>query len=238
LPETLLARHPDTAAAVVQLRQLAESAGRFEAERRDAPDNIVSELVAWRRIALQDLWFRHSSDFERTCDTLLELCSESRDARELCVSAAVICLDPRQEPGRVRAALDLVQRGLARGANDFVIGDFLTHWGQVLYSNRRYEEALSALRQAESEPRVRSRQEFDGSRLRIRILQALCLRSLGKTAEADAVIQRVADQILPPPTPPDSPSQGDIGDGTLLFWLTVREAEEVFGRPLMPRAQP
>ena len=236
--ESLLAGHPDTAAGLAQLRQLAGIAGGYEAGQRVDPGPVDSELGIWRQIALRHLWFQHPADYAQACDALLELCSVCRDARELCVSAAVVCLDPQQDERRLRDALDLGQRGLARGANDFVVGDFLIHWGHVLYRNRRYEDALAALQQAESVPRVRSRPDFEGSRLRIRTLQALCLHSLGRTADAKVLIQRVADQIQPLPKLPDSTLSVPIDDGTLLAWLTLREAEGVFGRPLMPRARP
>jgi hypothetical protein len=52
------------------------------------------------------------------------------------------------------------------------------------------------------------------------------------------LIELVADRIQPLPKGGEPPLYADFGDGTLLFWLTVREAEEVFGRPLMPRATP
>ena len=234
----LLAGRPGLEGPLLQLHQLSAMAGPFEARRRPDPGYLLPEIVLWRRLALWELWFRHDAEFGRACDALLELCDLNRDARDLCVSAAVICLDPRLSPSRAEAALATMERGLARGANDFVLADFYVHAGQVWYRNRRYEEGLKALGAAETSPRFRGQPETNESRVRIRILQALCLRGLGREEEARRMIDLVAQHIQPLPKVKETPIDDNFWDGTLLFWLTVRQAEEEFGRPLMPRATP
>jgi WD40 repeat protein len=236
--EPLLAQRPGLEAQVTQLHQLSGLAGPFEAARRKDPGYLIAEITLWRQKALWHLWFRHDTEFARACDAVLELCEVNRDARDLCVSAAVVCLDPNQDQRRVEAALATLQRGLARGANDFVQDYFFIYAGQVLYRNGRYNEALNFLRQAEAAPRLRVLADTDDTRVHIRVLQALCLRGMGRTDEAERLIELVADRIQPLPKGGEPPLYADFGDGTLLFWLTVREAEEVFGRPLMPRATP
>jgi hypothetical protein len=52
------------------------------------------------------------------------------------------------------------------------------------------------------------------------------------------MIDLVAQHIQPLPKVKETPIDDNFWDGTLLFWLTVRLAEEEFGRPLMPRATP
>ena len=236
--ETLMAGRPGLDGALTQLHQLSGLAGPFEARRRYDSAYLIPEIVLWRQSALWELWFRHEAGFDRACDALLESCEVNRDARELCVSAAVICLDPKQSPQRVEAALAVLERGLARGANDFVLDVFYIYAGQVLYRNRRYEEALNALGAAETSPRFRGQPETDETRVRIRILQALCLRGLGREDEAQRMIDLVRQHIQPLPRKGEPPIYDDFSDGTLLFWLTVRQAEVEFGRPLMPRAVP
>jgi tetratricopeptide (TPR) repeat protein len=235
--EALLAGRPGLEGPLTQLHQLSAMAGPFEARRRPDPGYLSPEIILWRRLALWELWFRRDAEFGRACDALLELCDVNRDARDLCVSAAVVCLDPQQTPRRVEAALATLQRGLARGANDFVLADFHVFAGQVLYRSRRYEAALNALAVAENSGRLRVLAESHETRVHIRILQALSLRGLGREDEARRMIDQVAERIQPLSKLREPPLYDDVEDGTILFWLAVREAEEVFGRPLMPPAQ-
>jgi WD40 repeat protein len=234
----VVAREPAVADQVAQLHTLSGMAGPFESRRRNDPGYLLAEITLWRQTALRELWFRHADDSARACDTLLELCEVNRDARELCVSAAVVCLDPHQTPERVEAAVAAMRRGLARGVNDFVWPDFLLYSGQVLYRSGRYEEALNQLRLADAQEGMRIRSESDNYRLWIQILRAMCLRKLGQMDAADRIIQSVADRIQPLSKVGEPPVYSEFGDGTILFWLVVREAEEVFGRPLLPRAVP
>jgi len=67
----------------------------------------------------------------------------------------------------------------------------------------------------------------------------MCWQSLGDRTQALKAAQQVTQHIRTDLFPSDARDAIDyVADNNFVLWLTLREAEQVLGIPLMPRASP
>ena len=234
-----LVAQPALTQPVAELRQIMTQAGAYERLNRAGEDFAFRLIPYWRQVALRDLGFRRQADFELASDALLELCRESRNGRETGLAAAVVCLDPQVSPARLAAASEAVDSALRHLEIDFVQAVVSIDQAQILYRSGRFRDALAALRRAENGERIRLMTAECSCRLRIQTLRALCWQSLGDRTQALKAAQQVTQHIRTDLFPSDARDAIDhVADNNFVLWLTLREAEQVLGIPLMPRASP